>query len=239
MELLGTNDEPTGQVDEVAIEKFKKTIEFWNGRYWVSRPWKEDIPHLSTHYGLSVGRLDSILNKFQRQPDLLTKNNNLFEEQLKAGIIEEIKWDTKTGGCIHYMPHQPVLRPDKATTKLRIVYDASAKLGQSDRSLNEAILRRPVLLPDLVGILLRFRAMKTAITADVEKAFHMVGLYEKDRDCTRFLWVRNVHQPASRKNLRKNFFNYPLLWHIIWKHTKQILPQKFQETSKKKSTSTT
>ncbi|MCP9261866.1 Pao retrotransposon peptidase family protein [Dirofilaria immitis] len=39
------------------------------------------------------------------------------------------------------------------------------------KSLNEALYRCPVLLPDLVGILLRCRMMNTVITADIEKAF--------------------------------------------------------------------
>lgn len=81
-----------------------------------------------------------------------------------------------SGGYVHYIPQQPILRPDRATTKIRIVYDASAKAGQGNRSLNELMFRGPVLLPDLVGVLIQFRTMKIAILAGVEKAFHMVGL---------------------------------------------------------------
>ncbi|VDN29438.1 unnamed protein product [Gongylonema pulchrum] len=79
---------------------------------------------------------------------------------------------------------------------------ASAKAGQSDRSLNEAMYRGPVLLPNLAGILLRFRTMATVITADVEKAFHMVGLHKEDRDSVRFLWPLNFETSTDKENLR-------------------------------------
>ncbi|XGW07238.1 hypothetical protein V3C99_017068 [Haemonchus contortus] len=46
-------------------------------------------------------------------------------------------------------------------------------------------------------MLLRFRTPKYVAIADVEKAFLQVRLHEKDRDATRFLWVRNINQPIS------------------------------------------
>ena len=49
----------------------------------------------------------------------------------------------------HYLPHYPILTPTKATTKVRIVYDASAKLRGAVNSLNECLHRVPIILPDL------------------------------------------------------------------------------------------
>uniref|UniRef100_A0A1I7VAN4 Integrase catalytic domain-containing protein n=1 Tax=Loa loa TaxID=7209 RepID=A0A1I7VAN4_LOALO len=48
------------------------------------------------------------------------------------------------------------------------------------------------MLPDLVGVLLRFRMMKLVIIADMEKAFLQIGLHPKEGNCTRFLWVKNL-----------------------------------------------
>ena len=33
------------------------------------------------------------------------------------------------GGKVHYLPHHAVIRRDKETTKLCVVYDASARSG--------------------------------------------------------------------------------------------------------------
>jgi hypothetical protein len=54
------------------------------------------------------------------------------QDPLEKGIIEKIETPEKNG-LIHYLPHYAVIKPDKSTTKLRIVYDASAKnIAKSD-----------------------------------------------------------------------------------------------------------
>ena len=57
--------------------------------------------------------------------------------------------------------------PIEKTTKVRIVYDASAKAKKGCKSLNECLYRGPVILEDLCGLLLRFRTYKVALTADI------------------------------------------------------------------------
>ena len=80
-----------------------------------------------------------------------------------------------------------MITPTKSTTKVRIVYDASAKGKKGDKSLNECLYKGQNLLPDLCGILFRFRIQPIAIFSDIEKAFLQVGIREADRDVTRFL----------------------------------------------------
>ena len=63
------------------------------------------------------------------------------------------------------------------------------------------MLRGPVILEDLCGLLMRFRTKEIAVVADIEKAFLQLGLIPEDRDVTRFLWVKNVMEPLSSKNL--------------------------------------
>ena len=42
------------------------------------------------------------------------------------------------------------------------------------------------MLNDLCGILIRFRLHKIVLVADIEKAFHQLGLQKSLRDVTRF-----------------------------------------------------
>ena len=81
------------------------------------------------------------------------------------------------------------------------MYDASAKIKRSAKSLNECLYRGPVILEDLCGLLLRFRMKKIGLVSDIEKAFLQVGLHEADRDVTRFLWLKDIQKPVSKDNL--------------------------------------
>jgi hypothetical protein len=51
--------------------------------------------------------------------------------------------------------------------------------------------------PHLLDVLLRFCWNPIAISADIEKAFLMVGINPRDRDMLRFLWMKNPYDPQS------------------------------------------
>ena len=88
------------------------------------------------------------------------------------------------------MPHHAVIRTDKTTTKLRVVYDASAKpIGPS---LNDCLHKGPKFNQLILDLLLRFRSHRIALTADIEKAFLMISVNDSDRDVLRFLWVDDI-----------------------------------------------
>ena len=111
---------------------------------------------------------------------------------MQLGIVEEVPAAEDVIGEVHYLPHHPVIRHDKQTTKVRVVYDASSKVG-SHPSLNECLHTGPPMLEHIPDILIRFRINKVAITADIEKAFLMVGVGKEDRDALRFMWLKDVH----------------------------------------------
>ena len=116
-----------------------------------------------------------------------------MQEQLQQGIIEKVdKTQQNAGRIVHYLSHHVVIRQDKQTTKLRIVYDASAR-GDGP-SLNDCLHSGPKFDQSILDIALRFRAYKVAIAADLEMAFLMVSVCKEDRDALRFLWVDDVQK---------------------------------------------
>ena len=96
------------------------------------------------------------------------------------------------------MPHHGVVRSDKATTKLRIVFDGSSKDSTSEHSINDCLEKGPNLTPHIFDVLIKFRSHPVALTADVEKAFHQISINETDRDKLRFLWWDKIEGEEAR-----------------------------------------
>ena len=146
-------------------DKFLDTLHKRDGRYEVSLPWKEHHPLLPDNYEVAVSRLNSVVKRLRRNPELLAEYNRIIEEQSSKGIISEVDSNSEIKvGRLHYLPHRPLIREDKQTTKERIVYDASAK--STGPSLNN-----PPLFSDISDVLMRFRYHRIALSANIEKAF--------------------------------------------------------------------
>ena len=106
-----------------------------------------------------------------------------------------------------YIPHHAVINPDKTSIKIRVVYDASAKINKGQKSLNECLYPGPTTLKDLTGILLRFRLNEIAVVADIEKAFLQIGLLEEAKDITRFFRLKNKGYLTVENNVQVYRFN--------------------------------
>lgn len=116
---------------------------------------------------LAFGRLKSLVRKMRNNNDLAKQYDSIIQDQLNLGVIEKVKPEP-TDSITQYIPHHAVVNLSKPTTKVRIVYDASAKTKQDNKSLNEYLYRGPVMLQDLTGILLRFRLNEVAMVADTK-----------------------------------------------------------------------
>ena len=97
------------------------------------------------------------------------KDDEIVKNQIKSRIVERAP-KSHIVGEPHYLLHKPVVRDENATTKLRIVFDASAKANES-RSLNDCLYPGLSLTATLFGVLLRFRICNITFVGDIEKAF--------------------------------------------------------------------
>ena len=82
--------------------------------------------------------------------------NDTLEMQLKNGIIEEVFEERWAKTNAHYLPHHPVIAPEKST-KVRIIYNGSAKSSKTAPSLNDYLYKGENLMQEMVALLLRFR----------------------------------------------------------------------------------
>ena len=77
--------------------------------------------------------------------------------------------------CVFYLPHSSVERPDAETTKLRVVFDASAK-NLAGESLNNVVYPGPKTQKDRFGILLSICLHCVILKADLLKMFNQTEL---------------------------------------------------------------
>ena len=138
------------------MRHFQGTVMRKDDRYQVAWPWRKEEVVLPENYELCLGRLKSLYNRLKEDPELLQRYDAVIKDQLQKRVIETLVNDSEEGNRIHYIPHHAIITPEKDTTKVRIVYDASAKTKKSNLSLNECLRRGPVILEDLCGVLMRF-----------------------------------------------------------------------------------
>ena len=81
---------------------------------------------------------------------------------------------------------------------MKTVFDACAKY-KGTSSLNEVLYKGPCLNADLYSLLFKFCIYPIAITADIEKAYLQISIYEEHRDFVRFLWYSNFSEEIISK----------------------------------------
>ena len=137
------------------------------------------------------------LQRYQANERAIIRKGNwpafqaVVQEYLDLGHAQPVPTnEIHTSNEKYYLPMHGVVKASSTSTKLRVVFDASAKASNAI-SLNDTLLTGPTLFPNLDTILLRFRTYPGAVSADISKMYRAVELAEADRDLHRFLWRAN------------------------------------------------
>ena len=177
--------------ESVAWHKVSTSIQFENGHYVVAIPWRNERPSLPNNRPLAEKRLESTERKLEKNPEIAEAYQKVIEEYLEKNYIRRVSLDEPTPSTEWLLPHFPVVRADRTTTKTRIVFDASAK--NQGKNLNSEALPGPKLQADMFSILVRFRKELVALVGDISQMYHQLVLILEDRPLHRFLW-RNLDQ---------------------------------------------
>ena len=159
-------------VDEHSVyENFKQTISF-DGEYYVTallfKPFHKPLPD---NYTLSRHRRSIFKTKLDENEELKQEYNQVFDNYLKDRIIERVADDDSVVvEKTHYLPYRTVDRCDKETTKLRVVFDTSAKNG-NEPSFNNWFYAGPCLLRRIYEILVQFRLHNIILMSDIKQVF--------------------------------------------------------------------
>ena len=154
-----------------------------SSKYQLKMPWKADTSTIRSNMETARKRLISTEKSLEKR-NLSDTYNNIIQQHLVKGYIRKVAKDDETGRW--YLPHFAISRPDKVTTKTRIVFDASAR--HEGTCLNDYLHKGPKLQRDLNDVLMRFRKSPIAIACDVAEMYLQIELAPADRPFHRFLW---------------------------------------------------
>lgn len=100
----------------------------------------------------------------------------------------------------YYISHHPVFKDSSFTTKLRVVFDASAK-SSTGISLNQVLMVGPIILDGIFELVLRFHRHAYVMSADIKKMFRQFLVRPEGRRFQRILWCYDENEPLRTYQL--------------------------------------
>ncbi|XP_063543206.1 uncharacterized protein LOC134751689 isoform X1 [Cydia strobilella] len=179
--------------DERACEEHfvKNTSRLPDGRFMVRYPLKQPASSLGDSYERAKQCFLSLERRLERQPQLKPMYKDFMNEYETLGDMSKVTSNEIVG---NFLPFHGVLRLSSLTTKLRVVFNASARTS-TGVTLNDIQYVGPTIQDDLIAILLRFRQYRFVYTADVEKMYRRIVVHPDDRYLQQIIWRKDPSEP--------------------------------------------
>ncbi|KAH3693016.1 hypothetical protein DPMN_193353 [Dreissena polymorpha] len=179
--------------DQKVIKQTEETMIVNNDHYEVNIPWRKNPAELPNNRKMAERRLKLVKQKIEKDPFVAETYNRTIEKYVEKGYLRKVS-ESEAQDKLNkwYLPHFPVVKPERETTKVRIVFDASAKY--QGVSLNDTINTGPKLQNELFDVLLRFRKHDIALVCDISEMYLRVGIAETDRRYHRVLWDEDEYE---------------------------------------------
>jgi hypothetical protein len=132
----------------------------------VRYPFTED-PSILTNNFRQVVKIGESEEKRLAKEGLTAAFNQEFDKMIEYGALVELSEETKRSwtGPVHYVSLQHVIKPESATTPLRIVTNSSLS-DRNDNSVNTILVKGPNALTDQRDVISRWRNYEVALTSD-------------------------------------------------------------------------
>ncbi|XP_075167628.1 uncharacterized protein LOC142239732 [Haematobia irritans] len=171
----------------------KTTRRLPNGRYKVKLPFRHDLPAevaLGSSRRSAMGQYLHMEKNLQKTPELFNEYSNVLSEYIELDHMEQT---VSTELCQNsryqtfYLPHHAIVKPERTSTKVRVVFNASKKTS-TGFSLNDILHTGPILQNDLMNIILRWRFFRYVFNGDIQKMYRQIYVHEDDRQIQRILF---------------------------------------------------
>ena len=180
--------------EEIACEKhYQETTIVQNNRFVVGMPFKSDATPLGDTFVQAKRRFHYLEKRLEANPALKKSYSDFIHEFQDLNHLEAVPNEelVKKDSDVNFLPHHCVHKEDSTTTKLRVVFDGSAK-SSTGVSLNGSLMVGPTVQEDLFSILIRFRLHRVALSADIAKMYQQIALESVAKDFHRILWQDSI-----------------------------------------------
>ncbi|CAK1584061.1 unnamed protein product [Parnassius mnemosyne] len=183
--------------EEQRCEEFykKTTKRDPSGRYIVKLPFKMENPSCKSGNSreIAVSRFLMQEKRLVRSPQLKDLYSDVIDEYLEHGHMEKVPKDEINKSDSVYLPHHAVVKLNKTTSKLRVVFDASCR-DNNGVSLNSELMIGPTLQSDLRHLVMRWRLHPVCLVADIVKMYRQILISSEDIDYQRLVWRATTEQ---------------------------------------------
>lgn len=156
----------------------------YKGRYVVRLPFRTTDAQLGESRSIAIKRLLALERRLEQDTTLNLEYTRVINKYKTLGHMSLVNHLPHDG---FYMPHHAVIKQSSNTTKVRIVFDASAK-STNGVFINDLLMVGPTIQEKLLSHLIRFRTFRYVITANIEKMYRQVLIHEDDRRFQLILW---------------------------------------------------
>jgi hypothetical protein len=188
---------PLTKAEQFCEDHFLETTQRTDGgRFMVKLPIKNYSMNLGNSYNTARQRFLNLERKFNKNPQLSADYKQFIREYQSLGHMELIPHNSVNNNNVYYLPHHAVFKECSTTTKIRVVFDGSAK-SSNNKSLNDHLLVGAKLQQDLISILTRFRTFQYVLNADITKMYRQIQIHPEHADYQRIIWRDNPNEPLQ------------------------------------------
>ena len=196
-----TYDDNTSDLNKDLIKfALDNTSRSDDGRLTMPILWRNDVSHLlGNNFKLAKAVLESNAKKLKKKPSYFSLMDESFKEQVELGILEripDVEMFRQENPKCSFLAHMGVFKPNRDTTKCRVVYLSNLSGNDSGFPLtvthNQAMHSGPSLNQSISTAILHLRFDHNLLIFDIKKAFNMISLSREDSSKLACLWYKDV-----------------------------------------------
>lgn len=207
-----TKKAPTEE-DEYCEKLYQETTyQNEDGRFVVTLPLKPNVIHLGSNESSATKRLLYMENKLKNDPEKREMYQEFLDEYESLGHMVEDSEPKDSNQIQYYLPHHAVMKPDSTTTRLRVVFDGSAK-SETGLSLNDCLYAGPFYQKDVVAHLLKSKKFQIVFCGDIAKMYRQFLVNPSQTSIQKIKYRRNPEsQILSMRLLTLTYGTAPAGW---------------------------